>query len=78
MKYQLYKDGYGWAAYDPNDGKIRHTQNYPEATEATPVSWADVLGDALDEYHQILSAPDAARLIAQSSNDRTERPEATT
>jgi len=68
MNYQLYKDGYGFAVYDPNDGQIRHTQKYLEATEASPASWADVLGDALDGYHQILSAPDAARLIPQSSN----------
>jgi len=75
MKYQLYKDGYGWAVYDPNDGQIRHTQKYLEATEASPASWADVLGDTLDEYHQILSAPDAARLIAQSSNTVSKWPQ---
>jgi hypothetical protein len=73
MNYQLYKDGYGWANYGPNDGQIRHTQNYSEATEASPASWADVLGDKLDDYHQILCAPDAARLLAQSSNSSIER-----
>jgi hypothetical protein len=68
MNYQLYKDEYGWAAYDPNDGKVRHTQKYLEATEASLASWADVLGDSMDDYHQILSVPDVARLMAQSSN----------
>ena len=73
MNYQLYKDEYGWLNYDPNDGKTRYTQKYPEASEAPLESWADVLDD-LDGYHQILSAPDVARLMAKSSNAQGQPP----
>ena len=63
MKYLLYKDGAGFAVYDPNVGQIRHTLNYLEATEAATEDWADVLGYNLNIYHLILCAGDIARII---------------
>jgi len=74
LSYQLYKDGCGWAVYEVNDGSIRHTHHYLEATEAQLSDWADVLGDDLPLYHHILCAGDAAKLIACSSNKQAEPP----
>ena len=76
MKYQLYKDGFGWAVYEPNDGSIWHTHMKPQATEACLSDWADVLVEEMQNYHKILCDRDSERLVASSSNDRTERPEA--
>jgi hypothetical protein len=60
MKYILYKDGCGFAVYDPNDGSVKHTQQYAAATEAELSDWSDVLGFDFGDYHQILCASDAS------------------
>ena len=71
MKYILYKDGCGFAVYDPNDGSVNHTQQYEAATEAELSDWSDVLAFDFGDYHQILAGSSLAKLKASGalSND---------
>ena len=62
MKFILYKDGFGFAVYDPNDGSVRHSPAYHEATEASLDDWSDVLGFDFGDYHQIMCASSIEKL----------------
>jgi hypothetical protein len=62
MKYILYKDGCGFAVYDPNDGSVSHTLNYAEATEACLCDWSDVLAFDFGDYKQIMRSSDVNTL----------------
>ena len=67
MKYILYKDGCGFAVYDPNDGSVNHTQQYEAATEAELSDWSDVLAFDFGDYHQILAGSSLAKLKASGA-----------
>lgn len=67
MKYILYKDGFGFAVYEPNDGSVWHTHKYPEATEASLSDWSDVLAFDFGDYHQIMCAGSVEKLKASAA-----------
>jgi hypothetical protein len=62
MKYLLYKDGAGFAKYNPDDGSISHTLDYLNADEACLSDWSDVLAFDFGDYHQILCAGSVEKL----------------
>lgn len=62
MKYLLYKDGAGFAKYNPDDGSISHTLDYLNADEACLSEWSDVLAFDFCDYYQILCAGSVEKL----------------
>ena len=70
MKYILYKDGFGFAVYEPNDGSVWHTHKYPEAAEASLDDWSDVLAFDFGDYHQIMCAGSVEKLKASLTDWR--------
>ena len=67
MKYILYKDQFGFAVYEPNDGSVSYTCFYPEATEAELSDWSEVLGSDLIGWHAILAGSSLAKLKASGA-----------
>ena len=67
MKYILFKDGCGFARYNPDDGSVSHTLNYDEATEACLSDWSDVLDFDFGEYRQIMRSADVEKLKASAA-----------
>jgi hypothetical protein len=67
MKYILFKDGCGFAKYNPDDGSVSHTLNHGEATEAELSDWSDVLAFDFGDYQQILACSSLAKLKASGA-----------
>ena len=67
MKYILFKDGCGFAKYNPDDGSVSHTLNHGEATEAELSDWSDVLAIDFGDYQQILACSSLAKLKASGA-----------
>jgi hypothetical protein len=64
LRYVLYRDGHGWAVYDPHEVRISYTSHYLAASEALLESWANVVGLELADHHKIPTSADIERLIA--------------